>query len=371
MTPHELVADFAVLPHTIASRTRIAVHDGSITAIDSAPPSPGARRIAGTLLPGFVDLQVNGAGGRSCAEATPEALDVVASAVLRGGATSFLPTLITTPWSLLLRQVAAVAAWIESRPAGGAEPIGMHVEGPFLEVAGAHDTTAIVEPTQQRVDELLAAARGWLRLVTLASSARGAAAAVARLRANGVAVAIGHVSDPSGFAECVDAGASMATHLFNAMGAIHHREPGIAGRVLDDARLACGLILDGVHVHPTMVRNAFSILGPTRTVLVSDATAAAGMPDGDYRLAETAVRSEGGVVRDAKGNLAGSALTMARAAHNFLAMVPNAGPWTLARAAATNAARLVGRPDLGVLAVGARADFAVLAPDGRIEALRL
>ncbi len=366
----ELATELAVLPHTIAARVRIVIEHGRIATIDTERPSPNARFVAGTLLPGLVDLQVNGGGGSSCAEATPAALATVARAVLDGGAVAFLPTLITTPWDQLLAQVAATASWIESQPDAGATPLGMHVEGPFLEVAGAHDRTALLEPSLPRIEALLQAARGHLRLLTLASSRPGAAAAVARLRQAGVTVALGHVAQTDGFAACVDAGAAMATHLFNAMGPLHHRQPGIAGLSLDEDRLACGLIADGVHVHPAMLRNAYRVLGPDRTVLVSDSTAAMGMPDGIYQLANESVQSSDGVVRDRNGNLAGSALTMARAAQNFLLMVPMAGSFALARAAATNPAALVGANEFGAIAVGKRAAFAVLADDGSVRALR-
>lgn len=366
----ELVAEYAVLPHCSAARARIAVRDGHIEAVDTGAPSKDARHVRGTLLPGFVDLQVNGGGGGNCADATTAALQACARACWDGGATAFLPTLITTPWNDLLQQVEAVAKWIESKPTQFAEPLGIHVEGPFLEVAGAHDTASICDPTEERVRQLLSAGRGAIRLVTLASSKPGAAAAVAQLRKAGVAVALGHVSDTRGFAECVENGATMATHLFNAMGAIHHRNPGIAGLVLDEPRLSCGLIVDGVHVHPAMLRNAMSVLGPDRAVLVSDATAAMGMPDGEYTLAQTRVVARGGVVRDEKGSLAGSALTMSMAAKNFLAMVPWASPFTLARVASANPAALVAASGHGAIAPGMRAVFTVLHEDGTCSALR-
>jgi N-acetylglucosamine-6-phosphate deacetylase len=154
------------------------------------------------------------------------------------------------------------------------------------------------------------------------------------------------------------------------MGALHHRSPGPAALALDDERLCCSLIADGVHVHPAMLRNAFRVLGPERTVLVSDATAAAGMPDGRYRLGGVDVEAQGGVVRDGAGRLAGSALTMARAAASFLAMVPAASGWTLARAAATNPARLAGADAFGAIAPGKRAAFTLLRDDGTFTAVR-
>jgi N-acetylglucosamine-6-phosphate deacetylase len=366
----EWLVDRAVLPHAILAGARIAAVDGRIVAIDQVAGSASAVRLRGTLLPGFVDLQVNGAGGADVAAATPAALDAVARAVWDGGAVAFLPTLITAPWPTLLQQTSAVAAWIEQWRGDGAEPLGIHLEGPFLQAPGAHDPRHFVDPTPERVRELLAAARGRLRLVTLAPARPGAAAATAQLVAAGVAVALGHCDRADGFADCVAAGARGATHLFNVMGPLHHREPGLAGLAMDDARIACALIADGAHVHPAMLRHAFRILGPDRAILVSDAVGAAGMPDGVYALAGQRVQAQGGVVRDEQGRLAGSALTMALAARNFLQFVPQAGPWTLSRLAAANPAALVRADQFGELAVGRRAAFTLLGDDGSFRAVR-
>jgi len=368
--PTELIVDRAVLPDIVIAGARVTVTDGKVVAVDASSGGATARRLAGTLLPGLVDLQLNGAGGRSVDEATAAALDTVAAAVFAGGAVAFLPTLITAPWPRLLEQIAAVSKWIGSWNGQGAEPLGLHVEGPFLDRAGAHDSRLFLDPTPERIDQLLAAAAGRLRLLTLSSSRPGAAAATARLLAAGTTVAIGHVAASAGFCECVAAGARLVTHLFNAMGPLHHREPGVAGLALDTAALSCALIVDGAHVHPAMVRNAFAILGPDRTVLVTDAVAAAGQPDGEYTLAGATVTLHAGVVRDAQGHLAGSALVMAQAARNFLATVPTAGPWTLARIAATNPAALVGAAAYGTLTAGKRAAFTLLGDDGSLQAAR-
>lgn len=359
----------AVVPTSPQGAARIAI-DGdtidSIEAIADARPDVDAM-----LLPGFIDLQVNGGGGRDVAEATPEALDAIADATWRGGAVAFLPTLITAPWPTLIAQTAKVATWIEGWRGAGAEPLGIHLEGPFLEVPGAHDAAAFLDPTPDRVGALLDAARGRLAMVTLAPGRTGAPRAVAQLRAAGVGVAIGHARSPDQLQECVAAGATIGTHLFNAMGNLHHREPGIAGLVLDDARVTCTVICDGVHVHPAMVRNAFAVLGPDRTVLVTDAVAAAGQPDGSYRLGDADVIARAGAVRRADGSLAGSALTMSRAAQHFVECLgPRCGPWTLARVASTNAARLLGHDDLGRIVPGARARFTLLHRDGTCTAWR-
>ncbi|MFM1873080.1 MAG: N-acetylglucosamine-6-phosphate deacetylase [Planctomycetota bacterium] len=364
MLAQEWIVDQLVTQAGILHGARVAAVDGRIVAVDQLAAAPDAVRLRGTLLPGFVDLQVNGAGGRSVDEATSDALDTVAAAVAAGGAVAFLPTLITAPWDRLLDQVRRVGAWLRDYRGPGATPLGLHLEGPFLTTPGAHDRSCFVAPDPQRIDELLEAAAGSLRLVTLANAHPLAPQAVARLTAAGVACALGHCDSPTGFAECVAAGANSVTHLFNVMGAVHHRTVGLAGFALDDARVSCPLIVDGVHVHPAMIRNAFRILGPDRTVLVTDAVGAAGMPDGEYTLSGMKVHSKTGVVRDAAGNLAGSALTMSMAAANFLRFVPDAGVWTLARAAATNPARVVGADVYGSIAVGKRAAFTLLRPDG-------
>ncbi len=369
---HEWIVDRAILPHVVQAGTRVASIDGRIVAVDQMPAGPEAKQLRGTLLPGFLDLQVNGAGGRSVDEATPDALQAVAESVWNGGATAFLPTLITAPWSQLLEQVRAVAAWIDqwSAEATGAEPLGIHLEGPFLTTPGAHPEEHFLDPTPERLTKLLDAARGHLRLITIGNARSGAPAATKQLVEAGVTVALGHCDRGDQFRECVDAGATAVTHLFNVMGPLHHRKLGPAALALDDERVTCPMIVDGVHVAEAMVRNAFRILGPDRTVLVTDAVSAAGMPDGTYSLSGLEVTATDGVVRNANGNLAGSALTMARAAQNFLSFVDTAGPWTLAKIASTNPARLIGAKRHGALQREHRAAFTLLEVDGTIRAVR-
>ena len=365
----ELIVDRVVLPDVVTATARVQCAGGRITAITPTTEPPTHR---GTLLPGFVDLQVNGAGGCGVEELTDEALGTVARAVMQGGAVAFLPTLITAPWDELLQQVDAVAKWCETFQPGedAAEPLGLHVEGPFITCPGVHDRSCFLDPTQGRIDQLLRAGRGRIRVVTLSSARAGAAQAVAQLRAAGVTPSLGHVDSTVGFAECAAAGAQMVTHLFNAMGPMHHRDHGVAMQALDTGSLCCPLILDGIHLHPITVRNTVRILGPDRTVLITDAVAAAGMPDGDYELAGEVIRLRGHTVTDATGRLSGSALTMAGAARAFLDWIPFAGVWTLARAAASSPARLIAAEGYGQIAVGQRAAFTLLGDDGSVRALR-
>lgn len=373
MTTHlttHLQAEAVVLPHTVAARALVEVVDGVIQRVGCGDPAPaGTRKLEGTLLPGLVDLQVNGAGGRSVQEATDEALDTVAEAVRAGGATAFLPTLITAPIDKLQEQLSTVARWIEGYTGAGARPLGIHLEGPFLQSPGTHDRSHFLTPTPERIATLLEAARGRLRLVTLAPGLPGAAAATRQLRTAGVAVALGHGEGSAGITECVEAGARLATHLFNAMGAAHHRQPGMAACILDQLSLFCSMILDGSHVHATVVRNACRILGHDRLVLVTDSTAAAGMPDGDYRFGGQRVTRKDGAVRNANGNLAGSCLTMAEAASNLLEMVPGADASSLARAGAGNPAAVIGETRRGTISPDNVAEFCLLRRDGTVVAL--
>lgn len=363
--------DAAVLDSGISVAPTLRIGNGILIEIgDQSTAGERVEAIQGILLPGLIDLQVNGSGGRSVDEASPEALDQIAAQVLAGGAAAFLPTLITAEFATMLEQIDAVAAWIETAPRAGAMPLGIHVEGPFLELAGAHDECHLLDPSSERVDAILAAGRGQIRLLTLAPGLPGSPKAVARLRTAGVTVSLGHGRSIDQFAACVEAGATMATHLYNAMGESNHRRPGLAGFALDETRMSCSLIADGHHLDPVTLRNAYQILGAERCILVSDAVAAAGMADGEYRLAGSPVWLQHGAVRNAAGGLAGSALSMAAAAENFLRWVPKLEPEALARVASSNAARIIGSSDWGSIAAGKQASYALLNPAGKLHCLR-
>ena len=331
------------------------------------------------LLPGLVDLQVNGAAGHSIDSATPDELDQVAACVRRGGASGFLPTLITAPIEHLCAQLSKLADWIESGPSPeGATPLGIHLEGPFLELPGAHDPRHLLDPTPELLDALIAAARGHLRLVTLAPARSGAPEATRRLVEQGVAVSIGHAASTRGLRECVEHGASLATHLFNAMSPLHHRKDSVACDALSEERLACSLIVDGVHVKADMLTLALLRLGAQRAILVSDSSAPAGMPDGAYELAGMTVIQKDGVVRNEDSTLAGSALSMGEAAANLCRFVGAKRPAELrfpselvAATASTNPCRILGEDGLGAIAPGKRARFARLLHDEWEQAIQV
>jgi N-acetylglucosamine-6-phosphate deacetylase len=363
--PLVVSAPRVVAGERVLSPGAVAVAGGRITAVLDQPPPPGDGHLQldhGVLVPGLVDLQVNGFGGVDLAEADPDGWARVAAGMATAGVTSFLATFTTAPLDELVAAMGRARAAM-ARP-GGARLLGVHLEGPFLSPArkGAHDPTAMLDPSPAAVDQLIEAGRGVLVLMTLAPERPGAVAAIASLVRAGVVVSVGH-SDAyaAEVAAAADAGARMVTHLFNAQRGLGHREPGVAGQALADPRLTLGLIADLQHVHPAICRVVLAA-APGRVVLISDATAAAGMPPGRYRLGGVAVEvSDHGLPRRDDGTIAGSTLLLDRAVANVVGLgssLPDAV------AAATRVpADLIGRDDLGRIAPGAVADLAWLGGD--------
>ena len=344
----------------------VAAAGGRITEVGAGRPPghPDIRLDDGVLIPGFVDLQVNGFYGTDLADCDPAGWARVVERLPETGTTAFLPTFITAP---LAELVAALrkAQKIESEVLTGARVLGVHLEGPFLSPArpGAHRPDWMVPPSPAAVAELLAAGEGMLRLVSLAPETDGALAAIATLTAAGVLVSVGH-SDAVArqVADAASAGARMVTHLFNAQRGLHQREPGVVGQALTDHRLTSGLIVDLSHVVAPVCTIAFAA-APGRICLVTDATACAGMPPGRYLLGGEPVEllPGGGPPVRADGTLAGSALRMDLALANAISV--GVGLDEAVAAATRIPADLIGRPDLGRLASGAAADLAWLGDD--------
>jgi N-acetylglucosamine-6-phosphate deacetylase len=344
------------------------IADGVIGSVRTgAPPrEPDIELPAGYLLPGFVDLQVNGYFGEDLQAADPAGWAAVACGLPSTGTTSFLPTLITAPLDRLAAELQAAAVIVPGLPAGGARVLGVHLEGPFLSPLrrGAHNEAWLTDPTPEAVEELIDVSGGLLRLVTLAPERPGGLEAIERLAAAGVLVSVGH-SDATGaqVAAAAERGARMVTHLFNAQRPLSHREPGVVGQALTDGRLTSGLIADLHHVAGPVCGLAFRA-APGRIALVTDAAAPAGMPPGAYLLGGEPVTlppGDGAPPLRGDGTLAGSALRMDRAVANMVAAGVSLAE---AVAAATRIpADLIGRPDLGRLAPGASADLVWLSPD--------
>ena len=344
----------------------VAVSDGVILGVAAGETygdvAPDVDLPSGVLIPGLVDIQLNGCFGVDFVAAGPPGWAEVSARLPETGVTSFLPTFITAPVPELisaLRRTAALPADL-----GGARVLGVHVEGPFLAPNrhGAHDPALLRDPTPEAVDALIDAAPGLLRMHTLAPERPGALAAIRRLVEAGVLVSIGHSDATAEQAEAAaDAGASLVTHLFNAMRPLHHREPGVVGQGLVDPRLTCGLIADLHHVAAPVCRLAFAA-APGRIVLVTDAVAAAGMPPGTYDLGGQQISVDAlGLPRRSDGTIAGSGLRLDAAIANVVAAGVDLR--SAVDAASRLPADILGRPDLGRIEAGATADLVWLGDD--------
>jgi N-acetylglucosamine-6-phosphate deacetylase len=350
----------------------VTMSAGVITGVAPGPPPrpPDVALGTGMLLPGLVDLQVNGYYGVEFGPADAEGWALVAQRLPETGTTAFQPTFITQPLGELAAALRAAGKIIPALRAG-ARVLGVHAEGPFIAPSrkGAHNDDWIIPPAPAAVDELLEAGQGVLRLVTLAPERDGALAAVTRITGAGVLVSVGH-SDATArqVARAAELGARVVTHLFNAQRPIHHREPGVAGQALVDHRLTSGLISDLRHVRAEVCVMAFRA-APGRIFAVTDAAACAGMPPGRYLLGGEPIElppGDGEPPVRADGTLAGSALRMDRAVANLV--TAGTGLAEAVAAATRVPADLIGRPDLGRIAPGAAADLAWLDDDMRTSA---
>jgi N-acetylglucosamine-6-phosphate deacetylase len=335
----------------------VAIEAGRIASVELGGPGDGDS----IIVPGLVDLQVNGFGGRDAADG-PEAIAAISKLLPRTGVTGFLPTLISRPLAEGRRFVRAVAEVAPAAP--GARVLGAHLEGPFLNPAhrGVHDASCMVPPTRGRVAAVL---EDPPRMMTLAPELEGGLEAVSALACAGVLVSAGHsgASYDEGLA-AIDAGVRFATHVFNAMPPLHHRSPGLVGAVLDDQRVTAGIIADGVHVHSSLVSIAGCAKGARGLALTTDQVAAAGAPPGRYWLSGLEVTGDGDAVRTDDGTLAGSAATMdlllRRAAELF-------GLHRAVAMASRTPARVLGLTGTARVAAGCAADLVVLGPDLRVR----
>jgi N-acetylglucosamine-6-phosphate deacetylase len=326
---------------------------------------------AATLAPSFFDVHIHGAAGHDAMEATPAALAAIGKFLASRGTAHFLATTVTAPVDATLRAVAGLAKLIARPPtAGAAIPLGIHLEGPFLSHAkrGVHPTEFLLEPDIDLFDRIYDVAEGHVRLMTIAPELPGAPDLAAHAVARGVRVSLGHSNATAVETRAaIAAGATSATHTFNAMRPLDHREPGILGTVLTDDSLFAELICDGIHSAPEMTKLWWRAKGPNRAILVTDAMSATGMPDGEYRLGGLTVQvANGRAMSD--GVLAGSVLTLDRALANFLAFTGATLEQGL-RLLTGNPAALTGfQAEAGSLAPGSPANLVAVTPDGHLAA---
>ncbi|MEU4404378.1 N-acetylglucosamine-6-phosphate deacetylase [Streptosporangium sp. NPDC023963] len=341
----------------------LTIEDGRITHVgQGSAPGAGLGLGGRYVVPGFVDIHNHGGAGGSFPTGDPDQARRAVDLHARHGTTTLMASLVTASPDDLARAASALADLCEDGLLAG-----IHFEGPYISAArcGAHNPALLRDPSPGEFSGLLKAGRGHVRMITIAAELPGALDTVREATANGVIAALGH-SDATyeQTISGIEAGGSVATHLYNAMPPLHHRDPGPIAALLQDERVTVELINDGVHLHPAMTRLAFEVAGPGRTALITDAMAAAGMGDGVYGLGAMSVNVVDGVARLAEGgSIAGSTLTMDVA---FRRAVREVG-LSLAEAseiASLTPARVLGLADrLGSVSVGKRADLVVLTDD--------
>jgi len=326
------------------------------------------------LAPGFVDIHIHGGAGQDVMSADSAGLAAVGRLLTAHGVTSYFPTTVTAPLDQTLSALDRLASEIEKAEAsagpleGRARPLGIHLEGPFISHArrGVHPPENLLPPTLAMFDRFWQAARGRIRVMTIAPELEGAEEVIAEAASRQVCVSVGHSdADMNTTRAAVAAGARHATHTFNAMRPLDHRDPGILGDLLTDTRVSADIIADGIHLDPAIVQIFLKAKGPEGSVLITDATAATGMPDGRYRLGSLEVEVKDGRCTS-NGKLAGSVLTMDRAVRNVMRFAH----WDLQaalRLASLNPARVAGLRDRGRIEAGAPADLVVLTPAGEVK----
>jgi N-acetylglucosamine-6-phosphate deacetylase len=367
-----IAAGTAILEEGVCRPGWVHTSGTSIVGCGAGPPpqTPDVDLAAALVVPGFVDIHVHGGGGASYIGGNASET-VQAGGFHRGhGTTTTLASLVTAAPADLL---AAVRTLAEATREGIVA--GIHLEGPWLSSAhcGAHDRTQMRDATPAEVDALLTAADGAIRMVTLAPERPGSDDAIARLVDAGVVVALGHTDATyEQTRQAIDLGATVGTHLFNAMRPLHHRAPGPALALLEDPRVTVELIADGVHLHPAVVHATVQAAGADRVALVTDAVAAAGADDGEYQLGTVAVDVVDGVARvRGSSTIAGSTATMDRLFGTAAGLGADRDAALIAavQMTSTTPARTLGLDGVGSLRVGGKADLVVLDRDYRVDAV--
>jgi N-acetylglucosamine-6-phosphate deacetylase len=358
------------------------IEEGIVSAVSSRSEREIPNRATvvdladATLAPGFIDIHMHGGAGLDVMRATQAELPLLHKFLATHGVTGYFPTTVAAPLDQTCMALERLANAIEAGEVpraindngAQARPLGIHLEGPFLshKRRGVHPPENLLEPTLEIFDRLYQAARGHVRMMTIAPELPGALEVISEAARRNVCVSIGHSDATLEIARAAaKAGARHATHTFNAMRPLDHRDPGILGEVLTDQNLTADIIADGIHVAPEVVQLFLQSKGIEGAVLITDATAATGMPDGTYQLGPMQVEvKDGRCTLD--GKLAGSVLTMDRAVQNVMKF----SRWSLqnaVRAATLNPSHTAGLVQHGQLVAGSEANIVALSPSGEVR----
>ena len=374
-----LTASRLYTPLDCVERPLVLIEDQKISQVTSQTSTavPGGARLIdfgnAVLAPGLVDIHIHGSAGYDVMSADAADITAIERFLAGHGITTYFPTTVTASIDEILSALDRLAGAIENAEkeresrVGRAQPIGIHLEGPFLSHIrrGVHPPSLLLRPSLELLDRFWQAARGHIRFMTIAPELEGAEEVIAEATHRGVCVSLGHTNaDLDATRAAIAVGARHATHTFNAMRPLDHREPGIIGEVLTDNRVSADIIADGVHLHPAIVQLFLNAKGPELSVLITDATAATGMPDGKYRLGMLDVEVKNGRCT-ADGRLAGSVLTLDHAVRNVMQFAAWQLPQAL-RSASLNPARVARLADRGKLEAGCLADIIALSPRGEV-----
>jgi N-acetylglucosamine-6-phosphate deacetylase len=366
LTPQDELNDAVILVE--GSKIAALGHRDEVTVPEGALDYVAAGL---TVVPGFVDLHIHGAGGHDVMEANASALDRVTSTIARHGTTSIVATTITAPADATCKSLEGIARYIrkhaeaEANRRVGAEILGIHLEGPFLSKAqrGVHPPECLLKPSTEILDQFIESADGLVRMVTMAPELPGGLELVAHAAQAGLLVSMGHTDATYEQAtSAIRAGAHHATHTYNAMRPFTHRDPGVIAAVMTEPEVTAEIIADLVHVAGPAIQVLLGVKGFDTIVAITDGIAATGMGDGRYRLGPFEVTVRDGVCRNSEGKLAGSTLTLDRAVRNLVSLgVPLVDALRMATVLPARQLGLAGKK--GIIAVGSDADLVVLTPD--------
>lgn len=370
-----ITAERLFTPHESIGSPIVVVEDGRINLVGSQTSMdlPNVRRLdfpGLVLAPGFIDLHIHGGAGHDVMEAGETALQEFERHLLRHGVTAYLPTTVTARQDKIIAALDRLGRRISksANSNSGARALGIHLEGPFIshEKRGVHPPENLLQPSPAMLEKFWKASHGNLKMMTIAPELAGASDTIALAQNLGIISSIGHSNATLEEANAgILAGASHATHTFNAMRALDHRSPGLLGAILNNDRISADIIADGIHVHPDVVGLFLRAKGAEHAILITDAISATGMPDGTYKLGSFDVEVKDGRC-DYQGRLAGSVLTLHRALRNAMKFSGSSLQETLALVT-SNPAKLLGVTEQrGILAVGGRADMVALTPEGEV-----